>query len=356
MDPKDEPNSARRSRRRTKRPNRFSPTEKLDRPRRRQEGKPLLKATSRPVSSATLPFRRLPPVVDESSAAAASNPTAASLTTFAPTTVEHTPAQPLFQDPNTVVVVDPVTSDSEPAFVEQPPVAPQHLDVIPAAVTSVDRADLSAVVVAYDSLTATMEPLATPTPTSDLAESDSFATPTLQAAHLGAVPNQSVTSDSSIQQPTSLQVESSVVEVVTPATVTGPISSAAAHQAAPSPPPPSSALESATEADATQGVVVPLLSGRSSAGTEGVVAPLLSGRSSATPDGVVAPLLSGRSSAGSVSWLSRTESITSKNDLELASSRSTSSYESLESAATMKSQQTQRIERSQAAAMGTRWP
>ena len=202
-----------------------------------------------------------------------------------------------------------------------------------------------------------MEPLATPTPTSDLAESDSFATPTLQAAHLGAVPNQSVTSDSSIQQPTSLQVESSVVEVVTPTTVTGPISSAAAHQAAPSPPPPpSSALESTTEAAATQGVVVPLLSGRSSAGTEGVVAPLLSGRSSATPDGVVAPLLSGRSPAGSVSWLSRTESITSKNDLELASSRSTSSYESLESAATMKSQQTQRIERSQAAAMGTRWP
>ena len=101
---------------------------------------------------------------------------------------------------------------------------------------------------------------------------------------------------------------------------------------------------------------MPFLSGRSSAGTEGVVVPFLSGRSSATPDGVVAPLLSGRSSAGSVSWLSRTESITSKNDLELASSRSTSSYETLESAATMKSQQLQRIERSQAAAMGTRWP
>jgi len=110
--------------------------------------------------------------------------------------------------------------------------------VTPAAIASAGGTDLSTVVQADDSLTATMEPLATPTPTSDLAESDSFATPTLQAAHLGAVPDQLVTSDSSIQQPTSLQVESSVVEVVTPATVTGPISSAAAHQAAPSPPPP----------------------------------------------------------------------------------------------------------------------
>jgi hypothetical protein len=180
-------------------------------------------------------------VVDESSAVAAMALPTASLNTFAPTTDEHPPSQPLFQIPATLEVADPVTSVSEPAFVEPPPVASQPIGVTPAAVIPAADAELPAAELTSNSFIATQPeslalqpsspaalatvldvvqdgllsppPVLTPPPMSDLAESDSFATPTLHAAHLGAVPDRSATPDSSMSQPTSLQVESSVVQL-----------------------------------------------------------------------------------------------------------------------------------------------